>query len=74
ILCQSVCHDIICNERSPQTQRENLLISLILLFFLNYVGTSIKSLCQLENLEEINTLLIRHSPLQLTQKGIKNLS
>lgn len=32
------------------------------------------ALCQLENLEEINTLLIKHSPLQLTQKGIKNLS
>ena len=32
------------------------------------------ALCQLENLEEINTLLIRHNPLQLTQKGIQNLS
>lgn len=32
------------------------------------------ALCQLEDLEEINKLLVKHSPLQLTQNGIKNLS
>ena len=32
------------------------------------------ALYQLEDLEEINKLLVKHSPLQLTQNGIKNLS